>query len=197
LEGFFLDDKSLSVVGGFNFLTGKNGFLAGDIFIDTTGDIKYGATVPSTIQSANGYYQINNTLGYGFVFDMDYATLTYDVFALTASSKLKTSYYHQNEQANPWRYVSGGELLFSDLSFSYIAGLSDAGIGNGLIGGTHNVISGLDLTFLGMSTTFTVHTAEGCGNDNLMGRATIVPEPMSMMLLGSGLIGIVGLRRKK
>ncbi|MCD6197575.1 MAG: PEP-CTERM sorting domain-containing protein [Deltaproteobacteria bacterium] len=38
----------------------------------------------------------------------------------------------------------------------------------------------------------------GCGNDNLMGSGTVpVPEPATIILIGTGLLGIAGVGRKK
>ena len=44
LEGFFLDGSMLSMVGGFNFKTGRDGYTSGDIFIDIDGDAGGGYT---------------------------------------------------------------------------------------------------------------------------------------------------------
>ncbi len=66
----------------------------------------------------------------------------------------------------------------------------------GLTGDSHNAVS-VDLGFLDHGTTFTSHFTMGCGNDNLMGEATLAPEPATMALFGIGLIGLAGIGRKK
>lgn len=57
--------------------------------------------------------------------------------------------------------------------------------------------TGFDLNFIsGMA--FTSHLTIGCGNDDLMGSGTApVPEPATIILMGTGLLGIAGIGRKK
>ena len=64
--------------------------------------------------------------------------------------------------------------------------------------GYHNVV-GTDLSLIwNGSDEIWLHFTQECGNDNLMGhqaRDINVPLPPSALLLGSGLVALVGLRR--
>jgi hypothetical protein len=222
LEGFFLDDNNiLTMIGGYDFVNGESDLYSGDLFIDVDGDAVYGdidrtKTVAGfeITDQTNGNTTVNDTFGYDYVLDMDFQDYTYDVYQLTADSNTVTSYQWQNQGSNPWRYDSGGILLQENVSFGYTTGLSDAETGfSGWGTNSHNVVTGLDLNFLASNVPveFISHFTMECGNDNLMGMGALAantsgggggmaasetPEPATMFLLGSGLVGLAGFRKK-
>ncbi len=193
LEGFFLKGSELQAVGGFDFKNGVSNYSSytiGDIFIDTDGNIG-----GNTTQTTNGQTKIGDTFGYEYVIDLSFDDYSYDVYKLNPDSTTVTVYYSQNSNSNPWKYVSGGTKI-TDGIFSYHTGLSDTDVG-GLLGDSHYAITGFDLGFIsGMD--FTSHLTIGCGNDNLMGSGTApVPEPATIILMGTGLLGMAGIGKKK
>ena len=153
--------------------------------------------------------------GDGYEYVIDFArdssgnlTGSYNVVGVTSNSIVNKAYFSQNGGSNPFQYVSGGTTLYSSIAYTYYSGQTDTQV-NGLLGdpisiggtgdwgGTHNVLM-VDLAFLGYGQEFYAHFTEGCGNDDLMGHGTTpVPEPGTMILLGSGLVGLSGWGRKK
>jgi hypothetical protein len=192
LEGFFLKGSELQAVGGFDF---KNGvanypsYTTGDIFIDTDG------STSSITQASNGQTHVISTFGYEYVIDLSFDDYSYKVLKLNPDSTTVTVFYSLDQNSNPWKYVSGGTEITGG-TFAYYAGLSDADV-DGLQGDLHYAITGFDLNFIsGMA--FTSHLTLGCGNDNLMGSGTTpVPEPATIILMSTGLLGIAGIGRKK
>lgn len=198
LEGMFLKNTMLSLVGGYDFVNGETGnnelFLPGDIFIDTNGDAAYGAANNGT---GGGNATVTNTFGYEYVLDLDMTNMVYDIVKLDAQSSSVRVFYSQNAASNPWLYDAGGDIVGSG-SLGYLTDLTGNDVGflgyNG--NDTHNALSA-DLSYFA-GQDLLVHYTYGCGNDNLMGEATVpVPEPATMVMLGLSTLGLASFRRKK
>ncbi len=187
LEKFDLTGSSLTMVGGFDFANGYQGWTSGDIFLDINGDANYG---PDNTGTGGGNSIVANTFGYDYVIDLDFSSGTYDVYSINGASTVKV-FYNQNDESNPWQYASGGQSVWNDVAFGYWY-YDD-------LEGRHYFVN-VSLAFLAHGTNFTSHFTYQCGNDNLMGNGTKVPEPSTILLLGMGLLGgaiVVSRRRKK
>jgi hypothetical protein len=198
LEGFYLSRNALTIIAGFNLLTGgvygSRTFRPGDIFISTNPSaVEYGN--PPESQISENRTQAN-VFGYDYVLDMDYASLQYQVYRINGQTQLESVYYRQNAGANPYRYASGGTPMGAMQSFQYNASPDVTGLGLLGMGGNnfHNALT-VDLGFLPVNTRFLAHITEECGNDNLVGMGNAVPEPTTVLLFGTGLLGFLGIRR--
>lgn len=206
LEAFFLNNTLLTLVSGYDLENGETGsgllFEYGDLFIDVDGNAEYGPANTGTGGDDSYPSIVNDTFGYDYVLTYGggedaSGNPLFDAYALNTGDSTLRVWYTQNDESNPWRYDSGGDLVYSG-SFNYFEGLSDAAAG-GLLGGTHYAAQ-VDLRFLydlGVRD-FTSHFTYECGNDNLMGQSTlIIPEPATMTLMGLGLAGITVFRLRR
>ena len=113
---------------------------------------------------------VTNSYGYEYAIRLDFDNSSYQVYALDDDSRTQVIHYTQNISSNPYKYIDGGDLISTqDNDFTYVTYNTDV---FGLTGGDHNVISGIDLEFLGAGQDFWAHFTIECGNDNLMGAGT-------------------------
>ncbi len=192
LEGFFLSDGTgqeeedqLAMVGGFNFSQGQSWVDSGDIFIDTDMETDY----------------------YDYVLDLEFMSsgpYTYTVYRNDGSMTYKPTHGGPSgpTQGQPWTVKSAGTATivegYDNIAMNFLSGLTNSEIGGGLKGGKHNAVV-VDVSFLGPNMDFEVSSVIECGNDFVSGSGTTsaaVPEPATIFLLGSGLLGLFGFRKR-
>lgn len=201
LEAMYLSGDTLSLVGGFNFASGFGGYRSGDIFIDINGD----ANVPADVSKPT------SPQGYDYVLDMNWASMTYNVFDLSPTSEIEPVGPSIRQGANPFRYRSGSGTA-TLLPGGAGAGVADyehvTSVGT-LEGDSHYVlqVNLSDVTALwGILDTDGNGAVDGdigfhftieCGNDILNGKAPAVADGgATIVLLGVALMGVGALVRK-
>jgi hypothetical protein len=220
LEAFFLNNTTLTLVSGWNL---KDGLLwsgytyrSGDIFIDTTGDVKYGALSHKN-PTSHSPGTTSDTFGYDYVIDVDWTAGGYSVYD-ASGLLIMTVDEGQNWPSSPWTRVSGGNPIpiGGAGTVNYTTYETDAAVyavggenlqGGTLLGGTHYAAS-VDLGWLKDKgvTEFTTHFTIECGNDGIMGQMANgawpssaspgpVPEPSTLVLLGFALMGVIFRKR--
>jgi hypothetical protein len=202
LEGMYMQDTTLSLVGGYNFRAGvfarNHTYASGDLFIDIDGNARYGTSANSG--SGTGGTVVDN-FGYDYVVHFNAGLTAYSVFDIHSGS-ITVARATDVAGSNPWRYVSGGVALqgwqdVTALSFGALGAGDVSALG--LLGTTTNnshYSLSLDLSFLPGSRLTTFHYTMECGNDDLIGRTTTnaVPDAgatfglmiAGLMLVGSG-----------
>jgi len=204
VEAFHINGTTLSLIGGFNFMTGQGTYASGDIFIDVDGDAIYGTDLGgggTTIQS-------NSIFKYDYVIDLQQTVnasfdstvssigTKYTVYKIDETSdQIISVAISGNAESNPWIYHSGGEAVAGHVNKDISVGTYTGGLYAGWGANNDHHMLQFDLSFLGASVpngTLFKFTME-CGNDNLVGRYSQVPDNGgTLAMMGGSLMAISG-----
>lgn len=210
LEAFHLNGTTLSVIGGFNFMTGEGTYASGDIFIDVDGDAVYGTDIGGggTTTKSNSLFKYDYVIDFQQTlngsFDSTVSSIgpKYTVYKLDPVSDLVISVaVAGNAESNPWIYHSGGEAIPGHVNRDIVTGMYTGTEYAGFAGNNNHHMIQLDLSFLGSFVpggTLFKFTME-CGNDNLMGRVPnrVSDSGASVAMLGVGLAALGGWMRSR
>ncbi len=166
-----------------SFTEGKTfGFAPGDLFISTNGWNPYGA----------GPQYTADTHGYGERWE--FGVNGSGVYGLSGKeSAIVNSTLINGYDPSRWVYRAGQEWTFNSEG---LASLGNASMTIDGVSGTITYV--LDISGMGLTGNEALgfHWTMQCGNDVIEGAAP-VPEPSTMLLLGSGLVGLWGIRKKR
>jgi len=184
--GLFIDGTLVhfGLKTGFDLTDGLyGGYIAGDLALNVDGDAFY-------------EYGIKVSDGSGWGVNTGNSAVTYELWEVTSwNSVVIGSHQTASDPLN----INTGSLLAS-WTQNNAYGVSGSDIDNDPANPLEKsyVIEGAFARSLldNLGSEATLHWTMGCGNDHLEVTNSPVPEPATMMLLGTGLIGLAGARRR-
>jgi hypothetical protein len=219
LEGIFYDanTRSVTVVGGWDFINGYSNLTSGDLFISLEAPVIDEQLNGTSIFNSNqmGYW------GYDYAIRVGWANAANNVAHWQVYSGAAAVDINQvtdiKPQSNPWRVTGSGgaDQIFGSTTqvdgsgYGFAGWIADNKYGSAL-NNVHYAVT-FDLNWLITddwldqdAADLFFHFTYECGNDMVRAKletkdmtTTVVPEPATMTLLGLGIAGMITLQMRK
>lgn len=193
LEAFIRSGGKLGIISGFDMKSGGvadglANYPMGDIWVNLGSKVGSGPNPPNLLDWDYVIHFTSWGAGVGAVNYRVYSLAQVAAIALTGGASAAHPNFLWQATAFSAGPIAAGAADYVDNVNNAATVTTAAPLG--YAGGTHDILSGIDLAWLPVNRDAYFYTTMQCGNDMLEGHVGIPDGGLTLVLLGLGLVGV-------